>query len=170
MQLADAIQLIESPEVSGGSPQKWADLGCGSGLFTRALLAVLPQGSTVYAVDKSNTLKSGKNDLVTFLQADFETEKLPISDLNGILMANSLHYVAAQLACLERLNNYLDPLQGKYLLVEYDIVASNPWVPYPLPFTKSKELFSRAGFQYAEKLGEKKSVYHQGNIYACLFG
>lgn len=166
MQLDEAIQLIKNAKILGGQQQAWADLGCGSGLFTNALLSILPAGSTVHAVDKMNTI-TGNNPSIIFQQADFEKEDLPFSNLHGILLANSLHYIADQLACILKLNTYLNRQNARYILVEYDSETANQWVPHPLPFLKAKQLFARAGFPRIEKIGEKKSLYRQGNIYAC---
>jgi SAM-dependent methyltransferase len=169
LELNEAIQLIDGANVFGGPRQNWADLGCGSGLFTRALLSLLPVGSTVHAVDKKNTLlKDHTDSSIIFHRADFEKEDLPLVNLDGILMANSLHYIAEQLSCIRRLNKYLRPEKAHYLLIEYDTIVANQWVPYPLPFAHAQKLFRDAGFLNFKKIAERKSLFREGNIYACL--
>src|SRR5689334_23739214 len=49
MDTSDAIEMIR--DAVGVSAGVWADLGAGTGTFTRALTEVLGAGSTVYAVD-----------------------------------------------------------------------------------------------------------------------
>ena len=49
MNVSDAIEMIR--DAVGVSAGVWADLGAGTGTFTRALTEVLGAGSTVYAVD-----------------------------------------------------------------------------------------------------------------------
>ncbi|MBE7179566.1 MAG: class I SAM-dependent methyltransferase, partial [Mucilaginibacter polytrichastri] len=51
MDLASAIKFFPPKTGDKISPQVWADLGCGDGLFSRALAGFLAQGSTIYAVD-----------------------------------------------------------------------------------------------------------------------
>ena len=66
MQLSEAIELIQKINIPGNKPQVWADLGCGDGLFTRALATLLPEGSIIHAVDKVNTLSNKKIPLLSY--------------------------------------------------------------------------------------------------------
>ena len=52
MEHADAVRLLSSPELQPIRPQTWADLGCGDGVFTRALASLLVPGSTIHAMDR----------------------------------------------------------------------------------------------------------------------
>lgn len=75
MELKDAVNLIGDNSIYQPANAVWADLGCGSGLFSYALANILPPGSTIYAVDKSNiTLTkrpNPKNNLIQQQQLDF---------------------------------------------------------------------------------------------------
>lgn len=51
MELSVAIKLIEKGVSRSGAPQMWADLGAGNGLFTNALSLLLPEASTIHAVE-----------------------------------------------------------------------------------------------------------------------
>jgi predicted RNA methylase len=53
MEIHDAIELLR--DAVGSSRGVWADLGAGTGTFTRALAALLGPGSTIYAVDDDAT-------------------------------------------------------------------------------------------------------------------
>ena len=86
MNASDATKLIEKG-VTAMQAQRWADLDCGSGTFTRALASLLPAGSKVIAVDKVF------QNLPDFINANFTTDDLQLGHLDGILMANSLHGV-----------------------------------------------------------------------------
>ncbi len=83
-------------------------------------------------------------------------------------MANALHYVRDKEAFLEKLKAHLTPT-GRFLLVEYDTdKPSPPWVPYPVSFQSLTALFRRIGFETAQKLGERPSIYGRANLYAAL--
>lgn len=170
MQIDDAIHLIAGAAMIDKQPSIWADLGCGGGVFTQALASLLSPGSVIYAVDRSRQFipqPAGKNVEIKFVQADFEKDILPLPALNGILMANSLHYVADKYRLLERLKKQVVP-DGVFIILEYDTMQANPWVPYPAYFAHLQKLLSDAGFERIVKLAERKSVYGHGNLYACL--
>ncbi len=170
MTFREAELFLSSTPVDSSTSSYWADLGCGNGLFTAVLSARLSAGSTVYAVDKfsQSLLPSANKEVnITFHKADFINDALPFSGLQGILMANSLHYVQDKKALLQKLKNCLLPT-GVFIIVEYDKAHSNRWVPYPVSFTELTALFHAAGYQNIEKTGERKSVYQSGKMYICL--
>jgi len=98
MILKDAIALIQHSDIAGRTNARWADLGCGSGLFTCALANLLQKGGTIDAIDKTITplqkLPNPHKISIHTKQLDFIKEPLPFNGLDGILMANSFHYVA----------------------------------------------------------------------------
>lgn len=172
MKLQEAIQLIAHKDLTVHTPVNWADLGCGSGTFTSALAHYLPAGSSIYAVDKE--LSSGLHIpapagvQVSPRQLDFVKEDLPFASLDGIIMANALHYVKDQAAFVNKLKAALGP-DGILVIVEYDTDTPVPvWVPYPLSFIRLQKLFSAAGYTHIEKTGERSSVYGRANLYASL--
>ena len=169
MNFKDAIRLIQPITIPQDKPVKWADLGCGSGLFTKALASLLPQGSTLYAVDQyaqKLTQQTQNGVSIEFIHANFEHEQLPFSGLDGIFMANSIHYILDKHQLLEDLQLYFRG-SGSYLIVEYDTKASNAYVPYPITFDRLKALFGHKGFDTIKKLGEHPSIYGNGNLYAA---
>lgn len=95
-------------------------------------------------------------------------DKLPVPILDGILMANSLHYVQDQVACIQQLKTYLRKRTGVIILIEYDTDIVNEWVPYPLSFARAQTIFGDAGFSKIEKIGERPSIYRKDSIYAAL--
>lgn len=169
MQEREAIQLIQVGIPDDLTVSTWADLGCGSGTFTKALAQLLGNASTILAVDKEVQSITSPNNQVTinFQQADFTKNVSSPQKLDGILMANSLHYVKDQVQFLTSLKSQLQ-LNGRLIIIEYDTDQSNPWVPYPVSFKKLVTLLSNQGFTGIQKIGERPSVYNQNMMYACV--
>lgn len=171
MQLKDAIKLIECDFLTGQSVQSvWADLGCGDGLFAQALDHYLYPGSKIFCVDKRTRpdLKISESNVeFVFIKADFEKDYLPFEKLDGILMANSLHYVKDKISFLK---NCMKMFHNKtFLIVEYDSdIPVSTWVPYPLSFESLKKLFNSLSFHSVIRIGEHASLYGRGGIYAAL--
>ena len=171
MKLKDAIELIRDSRIAGHNHSAWADLGCGSGLFTNALAQQLSPGSKIYAVDKNVSTFRKKsvpeNISIGILSADFIQNDLPLHDLDGILMANSLQFVRDKISLLTKLRRYLKP-RGSFLIIEYDMDTPNPWVPYPISYDSLQQLFRKFNAVGVHKIHERPSVYNRANIYSAL--
>ena len=170
MQLEDAIELIGRRLQIGIKKQVWADLGCGTGTFTEALAGLLPEKSLVYAVDKNiaalNKIPDKYRDVtIEKLYGDFTEIKLP-ENLDGILMANSLHYVSDKHAFIMKNQTHLIK-QKLFLIVEYDTDIPNQWIPYPVSFNSLKLLIENLGYTI-EKLRERLSIYRKEKIYSVV--
>lgn len=156
MELQTATNLIEKA-ISKSEIQTWADLGAGDGLFTNALSRLLPKGSSIIAIDKSKSkivVVEGIN--LTIKTGDFLT--LNFGETDGILMANSLHYVKDQKGFL----NSLKKITKRIVLVEYNMDTSNSWVPYPISFNTLRSIID------AKLLAETPSQYQPRGIYSAL--
>jgi ubiquinone/menaquinone biosynthesis C-methylase UbiE len=148
----------------------WADLGCGEGLFTTALGQLLSrEGSIIYAVDENKQalqkIRAMHGIELRKVVANFEKIELIIHELDGILMANSLHYVKDKITFIKKALQWMKE-DGSFIIVEYDTETSNRWVPYPISFDSLRELFSEFGFT-AKKIGEEPSLYNRSVIYAA---
>lgn len=159
------------PKNSGGI---WADLGSGEGAFTLALRDLVGCEAIIYSIDtdedriaiqKQLFTKEFPNSSIHFLVADF-TQSLPLPPLDGILMANSLHFIKDQQSFLVQLRNYLKP-HGKLILVEYNVDKGNKWVPYPLSFNTFTQLALNSGY-IKPILLEKKLSQFLNEIYSAL--
>jgi ubiquinone/menaquinone biosynthesis C-methylase UbiE len=172
MDLTDAIKLIEKGIPRKHEPQTWADLGAGDGLFSSALSALLAPKSRIYAVDSNRSvlskirLASADVELIT-LHENFASSALRIPELDGILMANSLHFVPNKSSALRSLRSKLKP-DGKMVIIEYDMSTPNAWVPYPIPLHELKALLSKVGFPTVEKISEKPSIYNASVMYCVV--
>jgi SAM-dependent methyltransferase len=92
---------------------------------------------------------------------------LPMFRFDGLLMANSLHYVADQIAFLQMARTWMMDSAG-LILMEYDSDQSNPWVPYPLSFSSLSGLLHKTGFSQVQKLGQRPSLFGRAMIYSAI--
>jgi len=168
----DHVRLLRDGVEGGGLT--WADLGSGHGAFTVALADLLGPSGSIYSVDRDERALEVQlralrdafpNVSVTALIADF-SRPLELPPLDGIVMANSLHFERDKLATLRLVRGYLRP-GGRLVLVEYDADHGNPWVPYPLSFGTWAKLADQAGFRETRRLASIPSRF-LGSIYSAL--
>jgi SAM-dependent methyltransferase len=153
---------------------EWADLGCGTGAFTLALADLLEPPSIIYAVDSDGYSLSElrrrartrfPNHEIRILLADF-TQRLDLPPLDGIVMANSLHFHKEKEPIVRAVRDRLKP-DGSFILIEYNADRGNPWVPFPLSFARWRELAPHCGFASTEKIASKPSTFLR-EIYSAL--
>lgn len=107
------------------------------------------------------------NTTIKKIHEDFTKTDFKLLQFDGLLMANSLHYVSDQKIFINRLKNSLKSF-GRILLVEYDTDAANPWVPYPVSFKSLQALARNTGFDSAFKIGQEPSLLNRSNIYSAV--
>jgi ubiquinone/menaquinone biosynthesis C-methylase UbiE len=166
----DHVRLIRA----GVVPGTWAELGTGGGAFTLALAELLGPTGRIVSVDRDSEALQRQVRLleqrfpevpVTQLLRDFR-DPLELRPLDGLLMANSLHYVSEPRPLLGRLVRHLRP-GGRFLLVEYDTDRGNPWVPHPIPWRAWQVLATDLGLVNARQIGREPSRF-SGAIYAAV--
>lgn len=144
----------------------WADFGAGSGAFTLALADLLGPTAEIVAIDRdAGRLRANEQAMRArfpetksrYLAADF-TQALDLPALDGIVIANALHFTQDQAHVMELLGSYLAPA-GRLLVVEYNIEHSNFAVPYPIPYPRWQTLASGAGFAHTEMLSRRPSRF-----------
>ena len=93
--------MLADSGVAAPGPSTWADLGCGTGTFTLALAELLAPGSVIHAMDRDGSVlrkipSAHKGVGITTHRGDFASQPWPFARVDGILMANSLHYIDDQ--------------------------------------------------------------------------
>lgn len=163
----DHVNLLRPANLAQGGT--WADFGSGNGAFTIALRELVGPDATIYAVDKNRSVLRelenlhhtrfgspsspltpsqrrspfGRTNLI-LLNDDFaRLSDLP--PLDGVVMANSLHFFKDKEKILRHVHGLLKP-HGALLLVEYNVDSGNMWVPHPLTFETFRSLAIGAGF------------------------
>ena len=152
-------------------PQTWADLGAGNGLFTRALASLLEPGSTISAVDKSlsslNEIQRGGPVEIKIIHKDFVTQEIGGHPFEGVVMANSIHFVRDKPPLFAKLKRNLKP-HGRLILVEYDLEKPSRWVPFPLSYDALVKFSTREGLRSVRKIGTVQSQLNPAAIYSAL--
>ncbi|MBF6591206.1 MAG: methyltransferase domain-containing protein [Ktedonobacterales bacterium] len=168
----DHVTLLRDGVVGGG--RVWADLGAGTGAFTLALADLLGPDGEIYAVDKDRGALSRLGEAMRArfpavawhaLVADF-ARPLSLASLDGVVMANSLHFVRQKDSVLQLVRGYLKP-GGRLLLVEYNADRGNPWVPHPLSYETWVGVARHNGFPQTRLLARVPSRFLR-EIYSAL--
>ncbi len=172
MNHADHVNLLrDGIDGAGGA---WADLGAGAGAFTLALAELVGPEAEIYAVDRDTSdLRANVKAMtarfplarVQYEVADF-TRPLALPPLDGIVMANALHFQAHPDAVVRQIRAYLRP-GGHLLIVEYNIERGNSAVPYPVPYSRWERLARDSGFEHTELLARRPSRFLR-EIYSAV--
>jgi SAM-dependent methyltransferase len=161
----DHVGLLRPAVEPGGT---WADLGAGEGAFTLALADLLGPGGRIVAVDRdARALRANEASVrARFPEVEFATltadltGPLALPELDGLVAANSLHYVARdrQIEVVRALAGHLRP-GGRFVVVEYDADRGNPWVPHPFSYPAWERLAGSAGLTDTHRLGRVPSRF-----------
>lgn len=170
----DHVALIRQG-VAGAGPV-WADIGAGTGAFTLALADLLGDEGHIVAVDRDAAALAENVRVVaerfpaatlTTLVGDLQGQ-LDLPPLDGLLAANSLHFVVRerQAPVVAALARHLRS-GAPFVLVEYDADRGNPWVPHPFRLAGWRELAATSGLVDTLEIGRVPSRF-LGSIYAAV--
>ena len=112
-----------------------ADIGAGSGLFSRPLAQAVAPGGKVYAVDIQQDLldyinKRDKEENirnVTTVLGEFNDPKIPVRDVDLGFINDVLHHIQNRAAYLKALGTYVKPT-GRIAIIEMD--KNDPNTPH----------------------------------------
>lgn len=170
MNHTDHVNLIKDGVDKAGV---WAEFGSGAGAFTLALRDAAGPEIEIYSIDQDpDRLEDQEEEFVDnfpgskvhFIKGDF-TKKMDLPKLDGIMAANSLHFVKDKVPVLKLWKSYLKK-SGEVLIVEYNADIGNQWVPYPFSFESLKTLAEDAGFSKPKLLSTVPSKFLD-EIYAA---
>jgi SAM-dependent methyltransferase len=174
----DAVEFLAAAGPWRGS---WADIGAGTGTFTRALAELIGPQGTVLAIDRETSSIAelariaGRIDRtaarVSALRGDMHDlsaiVELQPAHLDGVLFANVLHFTSEPEAVLAQTAERLRS-DGRIVVVEYDRRTPNPWVPHPLPFDRLADVAGRAGLGAPREVARQPSAFHSEMYCAAL--
>jgi SAM-dependent methyltransferase len=152
----------------------WADFGSGTGAFTLALAELIGPAGVIYSIEQDRSALAQQerslqarfpNSIVHYRPADF-TRPIEVPILDGIVMANSLHFQRDPAPIVQLLKRYLKP-QGRFILVEYNLEQGNSAVPYPVSYRQWEELAQRCGFHRTRLLKTRPSRFLK-EIYSAV--
>jgi ubiquinone/menaquinone biosynthesis C-methylase UbiE len=166
----DHVGLIRDGVAGGG--RRWLELGAGDGAFTLALADLLGPGGSIVAVDRDRRALDRLREAlagsfpgvaVRAVGGDFRAE-IPDGPFDGVLAANSLHFVDDPVPVLAVARTRLVS-RGRVVVVEYDADRGNPWVPHPFSAGRARTIAEAAGFTAVREIGRVPSRF-LGAIYA----
>lgn len=163
--------LMEAVGTKGGT---WADFGSGGGAFTLALAELLETEGVIYSIDKNSGILKRQEEImgrrfpevkVHYINGDFK-KPLPLPKLDGLVAANTLHFLGDKNGVIELLKSYLRP-GGRFVVVEYNTDKGNHWVPHPFSYPSWKKMAGKLGLTGTEKTAAVPSSF-LGEIYAAV--
>ena len=172
MDHADHVNLLRNGIPGPGGV--WADFGAGRGAFTLALADLIGPTGDIHAIDQDrNALQANaRNMCARFpdLRVEYEvgdyTRSLPLPPLDGIVMANTLHFQRDQPTVVRHCRRYLRP-GGRLLLVEYNLNRAHGAVPHPVAYPRWCRLADDAGFGHTALLATRPSRFLR-EMYAAV--
>jgi len=145
-------RVVETLKISPG--QKVADLGSGSGLFTRPISSKVGEKGMVFAIDIDPELlkhieKTAENHNIRTVLAAEDDPKIP-ERVDLIVIIDTLHHIRNREAYLKKLRNYLQP-SGRIAIIDFnkDWPADHAQMKYTLE--ELEGWMKASGFNRVEK-------------------
>lgn len=171
MDHTDHVNLLRDAVGLGGT---WADFGSGTGAFTLALAELIGPSGVLHSIERDEYAVRQQQRAchdrfpdrrVHYHVADF-TRPIDLPPLDGLVIANALHFYARPEAIITQLKAYLKP-NGRFIVVEYNVEHGNSAVPYPISFERWRDLAQAAGFTHTRLLATRPSRFLK-EIYSAV--
>jgi SAM-dependent methyltransferase len=168
----DHVALLRGGiEQAGGV---WADFGSGTGAFTLALADLIGPTGVIYSIEQDRSALAQQEgsmrerfpELIVHTRAADFTRLIDLPALDGIVMANALHFHRRKEPIVQLLKSYLRP-HGRFILVEYNVEQGNSAVPYPVSYRQWEDLAQRCGFTRTRLLKTRPSHFLK-EIYSAV--
>ena len=141
------------------------DLGCGTGVFSLPLAALVGPTGRVYAVDKSTAMLDYLRDQgspagIYLIQSDVMETRIPPGTADFCLLAFILHEVPAPGRLMAEAAYLLKP-GGSVMVVEWQPDRDNPGPPRDKRLAKERvaQLFEAAGLKTGESFDWSANYY-----------
>ena len=163
MDHTDHVNLLRGGVSPGGV---WADFGSGTGAFTLALAELIGPSGVLHSIERDDYAVRQQQRAfhdrfpdrrVHYHIADF-TRPIDLLPLDGLIIANALHFQRQPAPVVKLLKSYLKPA-GRLIIVEYNVEQGNSAVPYPISSERWIELAKAAGFARTRVLATRPSRF-----------
>jgi tRNA A58 N-methylase Trm61 len=171
MDHTDHVNLLRGGVTPGGV---WADFGSGTGAFTLALAELIGPSGVLHSIERDEYAVRQQQRAfhdrfpdrrVHYHMADF-MRPIDLAPLDGLVIANALHFYREPLPIVQALKAYLKP-GGHFIVVEYNVAQGNTAVPYPISSERWIDLAKAAGFMRTQLLAARPSRFLK-EIYSAL--
>jgi tRNA A58 N-methylase Trm61 len=159
----DHVNLLRDGVTPGGT---WADFGSGTGAFTLALAELIGPAGVLHSIERDEYAVREQqrafhdrfpDQRVHYHIADF-TRPINLTPLDGLVIANVLHFYREPLSIVQALKAHLKP-GGRFIVVEYNVEQGNTAVPYPISYERWIDLAKAAGFAHTQSLATRPSRF-----------
>ncbi len=163
MDHTDHVNLLRGGVPPGGV---WADFGSGTGAFTLALAELIGPSGVLHSIKRDEYAVRQQQRAfhdrfpdrrVHYHVADF-TRPIDLPGLDGLVIANALHFYRDPLPIVQKLKAHLKP-GGRFISVEYNVAQGNTAVPYPIAYERWPDLAQAAGFTQTQLLATRPSRF-----------
>ena len=150
------------------------DFGSGTGAFTLALAELIGPSGVLHSIERDEYAVRQQQRAfhdrfpdrrLHYHIADF-TRPIDLSGLDGLVIANALHFYREPLTIVQTLKVHLKP-GGRFIVVEYNVTQGNTAVPYPIAYERWIDLAKLAGFTRIQLLATRPSRFLT-EIYSAL--